>query len=71
MLTLADFPKDSRSEDIHSVLLRARYERMQKNSQSTMNMLQEADKKHDKVIKIFTKKKLAQSDLISYVSTLN
>lgn len=36
-----------------------------------MKMLEEADKKHDNVVKIFTEEKLAQSDLITYVSTLN
>jgi hypothetical protein len=36
-----------------------------------MKMLEEADKKHHNVVEIFTAEKLAQSDLITYVSTLN
>jgi hypothetical protein len=34
-------------------------------------MLQKADEKHDKVVEMFTKETLVQSDLITYVSTLN
>ena len=44
---------------------------MEKLSQSTIKMLLEADRKHNKVVQIFSTEKLAQSDLITYVSGLN
>ena len=59
-LTPAQIPKDATSEDLHSILLKAREERIEKQSQTTINMLQEADRKHANVVTIFSKEKLAQ-----------
>jgi preprotein translocase subunit SecA len=38
-LTLAQIPKDATSEDLHNILLKAREERIEKQSQTTIKML--------------------------------
>ncbi len=70
-MTTANIPRDANSEAIHNILLNAREDKIDKLSQTTLKLLEESDKKHEDVIKIFNKDSLAQSDLIEYVSKLN
>jgi preprotein translocase subunit SecA len=54
-LSTAHIPKEANSEAIHNILLKAREDKIDKLSQTTLKLLDESDKKHEDVIRIFNK----------------
>jgi hypothetical protein len=45
----SQIPKDTKSNDLHNILMKAREERVEKLSKTTIAMLLDADRKHAKV----------------------
>lgn len=64
-------PAQATADVIHSILLKAREDRIDSLAQTTLKILEDADKKHEMVSELYTKEKIAQKDLIKYVSDIN